>query len=121
MTESFTIQTAPEMNYSPTLFVSTGTCFKKVAVTDIIYLKAAKDYTLIYTEAEKYLSSWGIGYLEDKLNPQLFKRVHRSFIVNLGHVNELHREFGKTYLVMKGGVELNVGRCYGESLKQLLI
>ncbi len=107
--------------FSPTLFVANGSYFKKISVEDILYLKAAKDYTMVITSSEKYLSSLGISYLEEKLDPWIFKRVHRSFIVNLSHVSELHKEFGKTYLVMKNGLELNVGRCYGSNLKQLLI
>ncbi len=107
--------------YSPTLFVADGASYKKINVEDIIYIKAARDYSLIYTTTGEYLSSFGISFIEERLDPLRFCRVHRSFIVNLDYVTELCRESGKTYLILKNGCEVNIGRYYMGSIKQLII
>lgn len=107
--------------FSAIIFVLDGTSFKKIDINKIIYIKAAKDYSIIYTGDGEYLSSFGIGYIEERLDPTFFKRVHRSYIVNLSFVNELQRESGKSILILENGTEIGVGRNYTPVIKRLIV
>ncbi|MBT8184069.1 MAG: LytTR family DNA-binding domain-containing protein, partial [Eudoraea sp.] len=67
-----------------------------IAVEDILWVEAYGDYSKLHLEEATYLSNYGITALEEKLDPGVFVRVHRSSIINLKKVKELHK-YGKSY------------------------
>ncbi len=103
--------------YPNRILVESGKKIFNLSIHDILYLKADKDYTEIHTADQYYLSSFGIGMIMHKLDPRIFLRIHRSYIVNINHVKELFRDISKTFVVMSNGVELVVGRHFQSSLK----
>lgn len=106
--------------YPEKIFVEVGNRLLSVAVSDIIYLKAEKDYAQVITATKSYLSSYGIGVLEQKLNPEAFIRVHRSFIININAVKEIYREISKTFLIMNNEEEIIVGKKYANNIRRLI-
>ena len=68
-------------------------------VQDIMYIMAKDDYSYIFTEGERYLSTLSLAQLETRLQPQGFFRVHRRFLVNLAQVRELSPMYGGTMLL----------------------
>lgn len=111
----------PPIGYPSRILVERGQRLASVSVDEITHLKADKDYTWIHTlNGEAYLSTAGIGQLERKLNPQCFIRIHRSYIVNLGHVQELYRDISKLFVSLPNAVEINVGRNYLPVVKELI-
>lgn len=60
-----------------------------VPVDTIRYIEAKDDYSCIYTESERYLSTISLAKLESKLVPHGFFRVHRGYIVNLSYVEDV--------------------------------
>lgn len=79
--------------------------------TDIIHLEAFENYTTIYlTGGKKYVSSKSIKAFEDKLDPNMFFRVHKSHIINITHhLKELHRTDGNL-AVLSDGTQVPVAR-----------
>lgn len=65
------------------LFFKKRDTFKKVAIEDIVYIQADGDYTLTYTENDRFLSTLNLKELEDLLAHRGFFRTHRSYLVNL--------------------------------------
>lgn len=59
-----------------------------VPVDKIRYIEAKDDYSCIYTDTDRYLSTTSLAKLEQKLTPRGFFRVHRGYIVNLNHVED---------------------------------
>ena len=58
--------------------------------------------------------------LEAKLNPDIFLRIHRSTLININRIKELHPLFSGDYTVMlKNGVELTLSRNYRDRLLEL--
>ena len=52
--------------------------------TEIIHLEAMENYTMIYlVGGKKYMSSRSIKAFEDRLDPNMFFRVHKSHIINI--------------------------------------
>lgn len=79
--------------------------------TDIIHLEAFENYTTLYlTGGKKYVSSKSIKAFEDKLDPNMFFRVHKSHIINVAHhLKELIRNEGNI-AVLSDGTQVPVAR-----------
>jgi DNA-binding LytR/AlgR family response regulator len=60
-----------------------------VPIEQIRYIEAKDDYSCIYTADERYLSTISLAQLEMRLKPHGFFRVHRGYIVNLEHVEDV--------------------------------
>ncbi|NHF58009.1 response regulator [Flavobacteriaceae bacterium TP-CH-4] len=92
-----------------------------VAVDDIYWIEAYGDYSKLHLHKPVYLSNFGISALEDKLDPEKFIRVHRSSIIQLKAIKELHK-YGKSYdVTMQNGDVIRVSRGYMEALKKLML
>lgn len=61
----------------------------KIMVADILYMEADRNYSRIFTQHKEYLLSVTLKTIEEKLSMQLFMRIHRSYIINIGHVDEV--------------------------------
>jgi DNA-binding LytR/AlgR family response regulator len=72
------------------IFVFAGESRVKVMLADILYLQAERNYCRIHTAGKEYLLSMPMKTLEGKLPQKDFQRIHRSFIVNLKQVDEVH-------------------------------
>lgn len=108
--------------YPGKMLVENGRRLKSIVVSDITHFKAARDYTRIYTiNNEVYLSSYGISFIEKKINPAMFLRIHRSYIVNTAHIRELYRRISGTFIALHNDVEISIGRHYLPSVKQMLL
>ena len=106
--------------YFSRILVENGNKFSNVSTQDILYIEADKDYSWIHTAAKSYLSNYGIGLLEQRMDPAQFFRVHRSYIVNIDHIKELHKDGSSAQLVLTNGQSLSVSRTYMEELKKLI-
>ena len=60
-----------------------------VPIDQIRYIEAKDDYSCIYTEGDRYLSTISLAKLEQKLSSHNFFRVHRGYIVNLDNVESV--------------------------------
>ncbi len=75
---------------------------------DIITLEAEGSYTIIHFISNKQkLVSRGLRDFELSLADKGFLRVHKSFLVNMDHVRELHRD-DNGYLLMSNGYKIHL-------------
>ena len=75
---------------SPTdvFLVSCGMGCKQITVSDIAYIEAMKDNCIIHmVDGKRYTQSCPMGGIEPELNPNMFKRIHHSFIVNIRYID----------------------------------
>jgi two-component system, LytTR family, response regulator len=90
-------------------------------VSTIRWIGAEENYVRICTEGESYLLREPIGRLEEKLDPQLFLRVHRSSIVNLQFVKEVRTEgTGESVVILLNGQRLSMSRSYRSRINDWL-
>ena len=61
----------------------------KIMLADILYIEADRNYSRIFTGSKEYLLSITLKMIEEKLPAKYFHRVHRSYIINLLHVEEV--------------------------------
>ena len=117
LTNSLLMESA---NYPAKILVQSQNKLVTVAVEDVIRIEAFGDYSKLITEDKTYLSNYGISTLEEKLNPAIFIRVHRSSIINLNKVKELNK-YTKSYdVVMQNDDVVRVSRGYMDNIKKLM-
>lgn len=92
-----------------------------VPVSQIDYVTASGQYVELHVGTHRYIIRESLQHLEERLDPALFVRVHRSAIVRLSLVDTLLRSEGSDYQVqLKGGARLPVGRSRREALERRL-
>jgi DNA-binding LytR/AlgR family response regulator len=77
-------------NNTPTsrkeLFIKSGYEHVRIAIDDIIYIKSDADYSELFMNSKKHLSSEPLRKWLDLLDSNLFIRVHKSYIVNTSKI-----------------------------------
>jgi hypothetical protein len=93
-----------------------------VDVPSVSYIRSEGHYTWVYTAQGNQFCNLNIGDIESRLDPQLFLRVHRSYVVNLSHIDEIVRDDGRLMLRMMGPepVEIPVSRASTPKLLEQL-
>lgn len=74
---------------SDRIFLKNRDKMTKIIISDILYIEADRNYSRIFTKNKEYLLCVTLKTIEDKLPTQTFIRTHRSYIINLTHVDEL--------------------------------
>jgi two-component system, LytTR family, response regulator len=88
-----------------------GNTASVVAVSDIEWIEAADYYVGLHAGGKRHLLRESIRALETKLDPKKFIRVHRSAIVNLDHVREIHRDGqSEGWVLLSTGVRVRLNR-----------
>ncbi|MBV8859553.1 MAG: response regulator transcription factor [Acidobacteria bacterium] len=88
---------------------------------DIDWIEAAGVYVQLHVGAKKYLHRASLGELEARLDPERFTRIHRSTIVNVLNVKELHpHSHGDYLMILKDGTRLKLSRSYRPNVESCL-
>lgn len=108
--------------FEANIFVQKSEKLFNLPVDEIVYLEASGDYTIITTKSDQFVSSSGIGKLEEILNPDIFIRVHRSTIVNVNSLKEIERHFnGGMVVKMQNGKSFPVSRTYAKLIRKKVV
>lgn len=57
--------------------------------SNILFIESLGDYVKFVTAEKKYVTLNTIKNLEEKVNKQVFMKVHRSFIINISKVDNI--------------------------------
>lgn len=75
----------------------------------------------MHADTETYTRREGLSELTVQLDPSEFIRVHRSCVVRIDRIKEVHRwSRGGYYLVLADGTKLTTGGRYKEAIEALL-
>ncbi len=92
-----------------------------VRVKEIDWIRATGNYSELHVRKNTHLVRYQIGELERRLCPRQFLRIHRSIIVNVDRVKEIHPWFRGCHLVvLDSGQQLHMSRYQREKLHVLL-
>jgi DNA-binding LytR/AlgR family response regulator len=95
------------------LFIKDCNKYVKVAVQDVLFLNAAGSYShLVTTTAEFSLSQNLRQFMLKNEIPNLI-RVHRSYLVNIHHIDSFDRAF-----VYVGAHKIPIGESYRHELME---
>lgn len=95
---------------------------KLIKVESIAWVDAAGDYMCVHAEGETHIMRCTMSHLLEELDANVFKRVHRSTIVNLNCIEEVipHTK-GEYFLQLDNGEKIKVSRNYRETIKTFLL
>lgn len=93
-----------------------------VPVDEIDWIEAAGNYLALHVGKVEHLIRETLGNLEQRLDPKKFLRIHRSTMVNLDRVKELHVHVNdeEQIVMLKDNTELTLSRRYREKVSQAL-
>ena len=101
------------------LMVKSGDRFVFVKDDEIDWVEADGNYVRLHVGEAEYLLRETIRGLEARLDPERFLRIHRSTIVNLDRVREIHPLFhGEYRVVLADQTKLTLSRGYRDRLSR---
>ena len=100
------------------LFVRDSGVVKIIPFDDIDWVDAAGDYMCVHANGETHIIRITLGELMQKLDDNLFVRIHRSTIVNIERVVSITAlPKGGSLLELSEGTTLKVSRNYREAVR----
>lgn len=99
------------------LFVKSEYSLVKININEIVLLEGLKDYIKIYTTVNEkpILTLQSLRVLEEKLPPEYFFRIHKSYIINLRMVKSVQRNH-----VVIGEREIPLGNQFKEAFLAII-
>jgi two-component system LytT family response regulator len=111
----------PPAQFAERIVVKDGTRVQIIPVGKLDYAEAQDDYVSLCAEGKKHLKQQTISSLEKILDPAVFLRVHRSFIVNLERVARIEPHGKDTHVaVLTNGAKIPVSRNGYARLREFL-
>ncbi len=96
-----------QISVNEQIIVNVDKVLYQLNMQDICYIASDKDYVCIYTLQRKYVFLDSLKNWEEKLKDKGFCRVHKSYLVNLGHISKVEGN-----MICLDGHELPIGRSY---------
>ena len=98
---------------SQDLWVPSGGQLHRVPVATIDLVEAERDYVRLHVGTKSFLMLGTLTSLESRLNPDLFFRAHRSWIVRRSLVSAMKRlPAGGWVAVLTNGKQIPIGRTF---------
>ena len=79
----------------------------RIPHNDILYIEALKDYVIIHTFTDRYITWINLKNIHSQLPDSVFVRVNKSYVVNIQHISSYTHQF-----VYIGETEIPIGRAY---------
>src|SRR5436190_2781323 len=96
------------------LFINVQKKKVKILFSEIVYVESQREYIKIVTTKREYLSKMSTHETESSLLSNLFKRIHRSFIVSISKIESYTAE-----MVEVNGLAIPIGRGYRDVIEKL--
>ncbi|MCL1894143.1 MAG: LytTR family transcriptional regulator DNA-binding domain-containing protein [Holophagaceae bacterium] len=101
------------------IVVKDGTKVTFIPLADLDYIQAQGDYVLLKTPEKGYLKQQTLTSLEQRLDPNRFLRIHRSFIIQLDKLMRLEQKDTESWVaVLKRDIRLPVSKSGYARLKE---
>lgn len=105
----------PQINNSNIVFLKEGNVIKKINRDDILFVESEHVYVKVYTSVRSFLYRCGLQQFLEELNHPDFIQTHRSYFVNMQHVNEINQNYIRTE-----NYKIPVSRSYRNAIKQYI-
>jgi len=90
-----------------------------VKVKDIDWIESSRNNVRIHVGTTLYLLHETTSAIASRLDPKKFLRIHRSAIVNIERIKELHPWFNGDYaVILRDGTQLTLSSSYRDRLKE---
>lgn len=96
------------------LFLNVDRRKVKIQFSDVVYIESQREYIKIFTTKNEYISKMSTHEIEALLPANLFKRIHRSFIISTNKIESYNAEMVEVH-----GKSVPIGRAYRDVLENL--
>ncbi|WP_223607206.1 LytTR family DNA-binding domain-containing protein [Chryseobacterium sp. OSA05B] len=94
------------------IFISSGKKQIKIILHDIFFIESLREYIHIHTKARTVTVKMPISKIEESLDPKMFVRIHKSYIVSRSKI-----EVRSASMIQVNGKKLPIGRTYKPSIE----
>ena len=99
----------------PFIFLKVNKEMVKLKFDDIYFIEGLKNYVRVKTAGKDLIVYHSLSYLDDKLPSRLFKRIHKSYIINMDKIEKF----------TTGSVEIQqklipIGKLYQAEVDEIL-
>lgn len=109
-----------EKKYLERLVVKTTGRVFFLRTDEIDWIEAAGNYVKLHVGRETHMIRETMNGIEGKLDPDKFLRIHRSTVVHIDRIKELHPMFSGDYaVILRDNTELALSRNYRERFLEL--
>jgi two-component system LytT family response regulator len=92
-----------------------------VPAGSIDYIEAQDDYVSIHADGRSYLKNQPLSELEGQLDPAMFVRVHRSYMVNVAAIRRIEQAGKDSHCaVLDGELKIPVSRSGYQKVRDLI-
>ncbi len=92
-----------------------------IDVRAIVHISASGDYVEVHTDRDSHLLHTTLAELAARLDPEVFRQVHRSHVVNLDAIAKLVPFDARRLLIrLRNGTEIVASRAASEELRDLI-
>jgi two-component system, LytTR family, response regulator len=102
-------KTEVESISSDFMFVKADRKYVKIKFEDILFIEGMKDYVVINTSTEKFITAMNIKTIGNQLPDAVFFRTSKSYIININHLTSFDTDF-----VFINGHEIPIGANFKE-------
>ncbi|MCM3239771.1 LytTR family transcriptional regulator DNA-binding domain-containing protein [Heyndrickxia oleronia] len=103
------------------LTVKTNDRWLPVPFSKIMYLEAQSRKTNVHSDTLIGAHKYNLTELEFYLPDDIFIRCHRSYIININFIAEIHPDSHSTFLlIMKDGSKIPVSQTYASQFRKIL-
>jgi DNA-binding LytR/AlgR family response regulator len=71
------------------IYVKKASALVRLKFEDILWVEALENYVIIAVFNEKFTIHFTMKSIENQLPTDIFKRIHRSFIINIGKIDRI--------------------------------
>lgn len=93
------------------VFVKKDNQMIRIRISDILWAEAMGDYSVLYTEKDKFVLHCTLKVIEGKLPAQTYLRVHRSYIIKVDAIEKVEDN-----TIFSGVKSIPIGKSYREDV-----
>jgi len=95
------------------IFIKKETALVRLKYNDILWVEAMENYIVINTFKQKFTIHFTMKSILNQLPAELFKRVHRSYIINIKNIERIEDNYA-ILKTDKGAKQIPIGKAYKE-------
>jgi two-component system, LytTR family, response regulator len=112
-------ESRPVSKYLDRIMIRKRTMSVLVRAREIDWIEAADNYVELHVGKETHLMRVTMGWIQERLDPELFVRIHRSCILNVDRIQKMEPLFqGEYQFTLRDGTKLTSSRGYRDQLRE---
>jgi two-component system LytT family response regulator len=96
-------------------FIKSNQKIEKIFTDEVLYVEGMANYIIVHTAQKKYIAYLTFKGIEEQLPPQLFIRIHRSYLVAIHAIKSINPEE-----VVLQNISLPISKNYKDQVMELV-